>query len=55
MAKTDVMTIRVPKELKVKVKRDAEQQRRTMANQVIFLIERGMEALGQGETGGKPA
>ncbi len=51
MAKTDTMTIRVPKELKIKVKREAESQRRTIANQVIFLIERGMEALAQTEVG----
>jgi predicted DNA-binding protein len=52
MKKSDLMTIRVPKELKVKVKSEAERQRRTMANQVVFLIERGIEVL---EAGEKPA
>lgn len=47
-----MMTIRVPEELKTRVKREAEKQRRTMANQVVYLVERGLDVQ---ETGKKPA
>ena len=45
MVKTDFVTIRVPKELKIKVIREAETQRRTIASQLLYLIERGLEVI----------
>ena len=45
MVKTDFVTIRVPKELKIKVIREAEAQRRTIASQLLYLIERGLEVI----------
>lgn len=39
------MGIKIPKDLKERIRAEAEAQRRTLASQLLYLIERGLEVI----------
>jgi len=43
MVKTEFMNIRLPEDLKDRIRKQAEKNRRTLANELLVLVERGME------------
>ena len=45
MARKEYMTIRLPEELKRKLKLRAELNRRTLGAEVVYLIERALETM----------
>ncbi len=45
--KDDMMTIRIPKGIKKKIVSRAKREKRTIANEAIYLIEKALESLEQ--------
>jgi hypothetical protein len=49
MRKDGMMSIRVPKALKAEIKRQAEEARRTIPNQVLVIMELGLREIEKAE------
>jgi predicted transcriptional regulator len=43
MRKEKFMTIRLPEELKEKIRKEAEKNRRSMQNEILVTVERGLQ------------